>query len=244
MRPGHQFDHVSLLIREGFGDARIAALTGIPRSTVRDLRRKGRPGERQRISALDCSRCGGAIADEASYAYLLGLYLGDGCISQQRRCYRFRLVLDARYPGIIKEASDATLAIHRSGRANILQRVGCVEVSSSWQHWPCLFPQHGRGRKHLRRIELASWQEAIAVTQTKWLLRGLIHSDGCRSLNRVNGNEYPRYFFTNRSGGILQIFRGACDVLGIRYRDSTPHTISIARREDVAALESFVGPKT
>jgi hypothetical protein len=119
----------------------------------------------------------------------LGLYLGDGCISQQRRCYRLRLVLDARYPGIIKEASDATLAIHRSGRANILQRVGCVEVSSSWQHWPCLFPQHGRGRKHLRRIELASWQEAIAVTQTKWLLRGLIHSDGCRSLNRVNGNE-------------------------------------------------------
>jgi hypothetical protein len=40
------------------------------------------------------------------------------------------------------------------------------------------------------------------------------------------------------------IFRGACDVLGIRYRDSTPHTISIARREDVAALDSFVGPKT
>jgi len=39
MRPGHQFDHVSLLIREGFGDARIAALTGIPRSAVRDWRR-------------------------------------------------------------------------------------------------------------------------------------------------------------------------------------------------------------
>jgi hypothetical protein len=109
---------------------------------------------------------------------------------------------------------------------------------------PMPLPQHGRGRKHLRRIELASWQEAIAVTQTGWLLRGLIHSDGCRSLNRVNGNEYPRYFFTNRSGGILQIFRGACDVLGIRYRDSTPHTISIARRENVAALDSFVGPKT
>jgi hypothetical protein len=39
MRPGRQFDHVSLLIREGFGDSRIAALTGIPRSTVRDWRR-------------------------------------------------------------------------------------------------------------------------------------------------------------------------------------------------------------
>jgi hypothetical protein len=40
MRPGRQFDHVSPLIREGFGDSRIVALTGIPRSAVRDWRRK------------------------------------------------------------------------------------------------------------------------------------------------------------------------------------------------------------
>jgi hypothetical protein len=225
---------------------RIGALTGIPRATVRDWRRKGRPGMRQRIAALDCPRCGGAISNEASYAYLLGLYLGDGCISEQSRAYRLRLVLDERYPAIIQEAARTVGAIHRSGRVGVLQRVGCVEISSCWQHWPCLFPQHGPGRKHARPILLAPWQAEIAAAHPRMLLRGLIHSDGCRVMNRVWGGKYsyPRYFFTNRSGDILQIFRGACDVLGIRYRNSRPDTISIARRKDITALDRFVGPKT
>lgn len=64
-------------------------------------------------------------------------------------------------------------------------------------------------------------------------------------MNRVWAGRYsyPRYFFTNRSDDILQIFRAACDALGIRYRNSKPDTISIARWEDVAALDTFVGPK-
>lgn len=64
--------------------------------------------------------------------------------------------------------------------------------------------------------------------------------------NRVWGGKYsyPRYFFTNRSGDILEIFRKECDVLGIGYRNSKPDTISIAKREDVAALDHFIGPKT
>ena len=28
------------------------------------------------------------------------------------------------------------------------------EVASFSKHWPCLFPQHGPGRKHERKIEL------------------------------------------------------------------------------------------
>jgi hypothetical protein len=33
-----------------------------------------------------------------------------------------------------------------------------LDVSSYWKHWPCLFPQHGPGRKHERRIALVPWQ--------------------------------------------------------------------------------------
>jgi hypothetical protein len=248
MRPGHQFDHVSLLIREGFGDARIAALTGIPRSTARDWRRKGRPGLRQRTAALDCPRCGGAIPNESSYAYLLGVYLGDGCISEHPRTYRLRIVLDARYPAIIHQAMEAMAAMRgpTSRRVILLDRGGCVEISAYWQHWPCLFPQHGPGRKHSRSILLVPWQARIAAAHPQMLLRGLIHSDGCRVTNRVQEGKYsyPRYFFTNRSADILEIFRRACDVLGVSYRNSKPDTISIAKREDVAAFGRFIGPKT
>jgi hypothetical protein len=32
----------------------------------------------------------------------------------------------------------------------------CLEVYSFSKHWPCLFPQHGPGRKHERKIQLTS----------------------------------------------------------------------------------------
>jgi hypothetical protein len=54
---------------------------------------------------------------------------------------------------------------------------------------------------------------------------------------------YVRYFFTNTSTDILQIFRDACDLAGIPHRDSKPNTISIAQRAGVETLDSFIGPK-
>lgn len=124
--------------------------------------------------------------------------------------------------------------------------IGCVAISSLWNHWPCLFPQHGPGRKHQRPIVLAGWQRSIVGRYPRQLLRGLIHSDGCRVVNRVWSGRYayPRYLFTNTSRDILQIFRDACDRTGIPHRDSKPNTISIARRAGVEALDAFIGPKS
>jgi hypothetical protein len=123
--------------------------------------------------------------------------------------------------------------------------VGCVAVSAHWSHWPCLFPQHGPGRKHQRPIVLADWQSAIVEAYPRQLLRGLIHSDGCRVINRVWGDRYryPRYLFTNTSKDILQIFRDACDAIGVEHRNSKANTISVARRNSVASLDAFIGPK-
>jgi hypothetical protein len=58
-------------------------------------------------------------------------------------------------------------------------------VKSYSKHWPCLFPQHGPGRKHHRKIELEQWQFAIARKYPGELARGLFHSDGWRGVNRV-----------------------------------------------------------
>jgi hypothetical protein len=44
--------------------------------------------------------------------YLLGLYLGDGCISAHPRgVYRLRITLDLRYPGIVEECEAALRAV-------------------------------------------------------------------------------------------------------------------------------------
>jgi hypothetical protein len=104
--------------------------------------------------------------------------------------------------------------------------------------------------KHTRTIALVPWQEAIALDSfPHLLLRGLIHSDGCRVQNRVRSKRgvaysYPRYMFTNMSAGIREIFMEACGRLGIACRPSNRHVISVARRDAVAKMDLFIGPKS
>jgi hypothetical protein len=43
---------------------------------------------------------------------------------------------------------------------------------------------------------------------------------------------------------ILEIFKQACDAAQIAHSSSKFDTISIARREAVAALDAFIGPKS
>lgn len=127
----------------------------------------------------------------------------------------------------------------------LVQRLPCraVEIGCYSKAWPLLFPQHGPGRKHLRKIELAPWQADIVERFPREFLRGLIHSDGCRVLNRVNGKDYPRYFFDQVSDDIHRLFCDTCERLGIEYTWSKWKTVSIARAGSVALLDSFVGPK-
>jgi hypothetical protein len=101
--------------------------------------------------------------------------------------------------------------------------------------------------KHLRKIDLSEWLAEIARSHPVPLLRGLIHSDGCRLMNRVRvrgvAYEYPRYQFTNVSGDIKAIFCQACEDFGVRWTQSNSVTISVSRSADVAKLDSVIGPK-
>ncbi len=117
--------------------------------------------------------------------------------------------------------------------------IGCYSKA-----WPLLFPQHGPGRKHTRKIELARWQREIVERHPKPFLRGLIHSDGCQVLNRVNGKGYPRYFFSQVSDDIRSLFCEAYRMVGVEYRLNRWNSVSIARAPSVAILDSFIGPKS
>jgi hypothetical protein len=94
---------------------------------------------------------------------------------------------------------------------------------------------------------LVDWQQALTNTHPQALIRGLIHSDGCRSLNTVTANgrrhSNARYTFSNRSDDIRAILCEHLDLLGIPWRRMNRWNISVARREAVAGLDEFVGPK-
>jgi hypothetical protein len=187
--------------------------------------------------------------DERDYAYLLGMYLGDGCISAHPRgVWRLRITLDALYPGIIEECSSAMEAV-TPGKAYLLRRRGerAVDVSNYWKHWPCYFPQHGPGPKHRRRIVLADWQRRIVASHVEYLLRGLIHSDGTRIIATERKGNYvrraPRYAFSNRSEDILGIFQAACETAGVHCTRASHKQIAVYSKAAVARLDEFIGPK-
>lgn len=144
-----------------------------------------------------CFRCTGyrfpvPRVTDFSYAYLLGLYLGDGGItSHPRGVFRLRVFLDRAYPVIVHECEAAIAILAPGNRVSTIRSNTCsMDAPGAFsRHWPCLFPQHGPGRKHERPIALAPWQREI-VDRYPWrFLRGLIHSDGSRHLNTI---RHPR----------------------------------------------------
>lgn len=165
-----------------------------------------------------------------------------------RGVYRLRIVLDQRYPRIIEECGTAMNAVRRTPQPpRQLQRIGCIEVSSYWKHWICLFPQHGPGVKHARSIRLQDWQRSVVEEYPGLFLRGLIHSDGWRGTNKVEvrgkSYAYPRYQFTNYSKDIRELFCWGCDLYGVAWKQMRWNAISVARAEDVAKLDRVIGLK-
>lgn len=172
----------------------------------------------------------------AEYAYLFGLYLGDGAIVS--RVNRLEISLDARYPAVIRSCQLTMQRLHPRGRVAIRRKgEGCRVVSSYAWEWMFLFPQHGAGRKHLRPIRLTDWQTQIVNDHPFDLLRGFIDSDGCRFDRKVGGKTYPAYEFANESADIREIFCRAARAVGVGFTIPKPNVISVARRLHVATLD-------
>ncbi|QFQ96538.1 helix-turn-helix domain-containing protein [Streptomyces phaeolivaceus] len=235
------------LVAQGRSLNSVSRETGISRSAIRAWQERLEPLPRMATPAP------GPPADEPAYAYLLGLYLGDGCISAHPRGtgYYLRIACANAWPGLLKQCREAITAVRPGIGVYALQKEGYTMVTSYYRHWPLLFPQHGPGKKHERPIALAPWQQTIVGTYPWEFIRGLIHSDGCRITNwttRVVGGErkryeYPRYFFTNVSSDIVQLFTTTLDQVGVDWKLANARNISIARKASVALMDTHVGPK-
>ncbi len=236
----------------GVSDQRNAEIHGVALQTIRTWRRRYQLEGRNRVGnrGTPCPQCDGAELDAAAYALLLGWYLGDGSIARARRgVFTLQIANDQRYPELNQEIA-ATIKLVKPGASPCLRGGStAIRIEARWKHWPCVFPQHGPGRKHLRKIELEPWQWEIVAKYPQQLLRGLFHSDGCRAHNwaRKPGGkryDYVRYMFSNESEDIRNILTQTLDMLGIAWRQPRRNVIAVSRREGVAVLDGFVGPKT
>ena len=101
----------------------------------------------------------------------------------------------------------------------------------------------GAGPKHDRPIVLHAWQCDAIEQRPDAFLAGLIHSDGCRVINRVKGYADPRYFFSNRSSDIRELFVWAASLVDVDCRQANARNIAVSRRASVSILDQLVGPK-
>ncbi|GAA3055584.1 hypothetical protein GCM10017562_20280 [Streptomyces roseofulvus] len=247
------------MLRGGAKNAEVARTLNVPMGTIGywkhvDRAKRGEcPG---RHSPL-CPRCDGRELDNIAYAYLLGLYLGDGHIAQSRamRVPSLSVTCADTWPGLIDACVEAMQSVLPGNRASKVQKQGCVDVKITSMHLRCLFPQHGPGRKHERPIALEAWQQEIVDAHPWEFIRGLVHSDGSRITNwtekMIGGQrkryEYPRYFFTNSSADIIALFTDALDRVGVEWKSAhqsrVARNISVSRKASVALMDLHVGPK-
>ncbi|MEU2789214.1 transcriptional regulator [Streptomyces sp. NPDC007100] len=247
---------VLALVAQGRSLHSVSKQTGVSRSAIREWQVRVEPVSRARAECLRCGPEPRLPVDAAAYAYLLGLYLGDGCISRQPRGgFVLRIACADAWPGLIDACREAVLRVGLGNSVCLVRKQGCVMVSSYSRHWPCLFPQHGPGKKHERPIVLAEWQQRVVDAHPWEFLRGLFHSDGCRITNwatRLVGGarkryEYPRYFFTNTSPDIIRLCTDTLDAVGVAWKRGRQgrraQNVSVARRVSVVLMDARVGAK-
>ncbi|MGH7268333.1 MAG: hypothetical protein ACREMB_26230 [Candidatus Rokuibacteriota bacterium] len=190
---------------------------------------------------------------DADYAELLAVYLGDGCISTHLRTSRLRVALDAKYPRIIDDLSRLLERCLPHNPVGLVEARGGTMffVSLYSSHLECLFPQHGPGLKHRRRITLEPWQSRIVQAAPWPFIRGCIRTDGCAFINRTDVHrdpyEYLSYAFSNMSTDITELFIDACDRVGVFTRATRSRRglwqVRINRRRSVALMVDHVGLK-
>ena len=100
----------------------------------------------------------------------------------------------------------------------------------------------GRGKKLLLRMALEPWQQSHTGRHPELLLRGLLHSDGCRFENTGRDWRNTRYKFDNPSLDVrrrrhLHASRSSLD------RRRVERSTSLGK-EDVRKLDRLVGPNS
>lgn len=215
---------------------------------TRDL--KSRAFERTGSSPVSCTK---------EYAYVLGLYLGDGYINLQTPAYgvyKLRITQDVKYQHLVEEHRKALETIFEGNRAAVYhhKNSNAIDVYIHSQLIGVLFPQRGSGPKNKRDVSLEDWQLRIVEQHPDAFLRGLMQTDGSRYTRKQGNHEYVTYNFTNTSEDIIKMVEHCCDMLGLhptKYRrpsnvcsgiprSTTKTTITFNKRKDVELLDSVV----
>ena len=258
MRAESEYIYAKELLSKGMSESAAARHSGIPRVTIRDWLQRGFHPRSERTEIENpATYINHSEKRRSAYAFILGEYLGDGCVrTYHRGVFRLDIYNDARYEGLnqlIEQKLAVILPDNKVGR--ILQSRNCWDIYVYSKNIPVLFPQMGAGRKHNRKIRLRPWQIEIIDDYPNEFIKGLIYSDGCIYDNNMKkgGREYSyrSYSFSNKSKDIANYLSRSLKRIGI---DVAPrwakngeiyrtYKMAIYRKRDRLILGRFIQRK-
>jgi hypothetical protein len=201
------------LHKDGISQNKIHKILGFDRTTIRQILKDPEDYIKKSIPEFNLDNI-----DRQSYAFILGVYLGDGCISKTHRqnVFKIRIFCDAKYVNILNEITKSLEIIFPNSKT--LKRnhtsVNCIEIYLYSSHILKLFPQHGLGRKHERPIVLEDWQREIIDEYNVEFLKGLIYTDG----SFYYSGKYEYCNFTNKSMDIMNLCSESMKKLNINHK--------------------------
>ncbi len=122
MHPQATVDRARRLSQQGLIDREVSQITGVPLRTVRKWRTGTRraPGKVRKGREPGCPRCTERPLDEPAYAYLLGLYLGDGWLTLgSRDVFALNIACCDDWPGLLSAAKSAMSAVMPASRCSV-----------------------------------------------------------------------------------------------------------------------------
>ena len=195
------------LVGEGVNDCEVARRLGLPRTTVRDIRRApDRPV---------CPRCWHAL--EAHRPHARGATPScSACtsVTAASRAWGARSACGSRSTARTRASSARRTSCSRAGfpehtcqRGPCRRRARRRSSASTRTHLPCLFPQHGPGKKHERPMRLEPWQWACVAAGAVGLpARAASAPTAARSSTGPGATSTSRTTSTTCRGDILDLF--------------------------------------
>lgn len=255
MRSATEHNKIIYLNSIGINQSQISKILDIPRSTIRDHIKNDKNNYINPFNPEELNK-----NQQKAYSYILGQYLGDGCLSkapnfEKKQVWKLRIFTDCKHPNITNQCKNSLKLLFPNNKSTAItiyykNKPSCNELVIYNKQLIHYFPQHDIGKKHEREIMLLPWQENIINLYPHDFIKGLFHSDGCRFIS----NNRIIYQFTNCSIDIINLYSNILNKLNIEHRVrkktmgkknvTQAYNVFVNKKIYIPIMESFLGPKS
>lgn len=210
---------------QGYSQNRIAEMLGVSQSTVRHHTRHLPAVKTPRVTCRRSVSTPEPLPPSSDFAYLLGVFAGDGNLAKLPRTCKLVVSCSTDYPDLIEGYADLIqqltgLTVKRTRKREKGRDTNCIDVYVYSQHLPAMLGLPC-GAKVSSGFAVPDWiwhDDAYA----RAFLRGLIETDGGVYRTSHNGGTFWYCAFTAKVPAVVDAFSKAVVQLGYPFKQYGP----------------------